>query len=120
MSKQYEPPTVGLDQLRPSAVKQLLVEALQREADRQLPMHRRGKEEGGDKGEEPEENDKLIDMVEETKGKPAGIPVTKDDLSKHSREPMEDSGMFEDDEPVKEEKPAAKSAKAKKSAPRKG
>jgi hypothetical protein len=92
----YMGPVISIDQIKPSAVKQMLVDALRREARRSLPAHRRSEAAKSVLGEEDDENDvskendKKVDLVEETKGKARDIPVSKNDLSRTAREALTD------------------------------
>lgn len=89
-------PVVTLDQLKPSAVKQMLMDALRREHRRSMPAHRRSEAakavlgEDDDENDASKENDKKVELAEETKGKPRDIPVTKNDLSRTAREALTD------------------------------
>lgn len=98
---------IDLSDLKESAVRRMLREAITTEHDRSLPLHRRGKkplevEDEDDATEEAdEENEKLVSLSQEH-GKPADIPMTNEDVSEEASEKLE---------PPK--KPAAKKAAGK-------
>jgi hypothetical protein len=83
-----------LTDLKDSAVRRMLRHAISKEKNRSLPMHKRkpdGKlDEVDDATEEAEEeNEKLADLAEEGKGKPAPVEMDDEDMSDEAMETLE-------------------------------
>jgi hypothetical protein len=80
---------IDLSDLKESAVRRMLRDAITTEHERSLPMHRRGKKqlevEAEDEATEDadDENQKLVELAEEN-GKPADIPMTNEDVSEEA------------------------------------
>lgn len=96
-----------------SALVDMLEDAIIKEKERSLPMHKRGKVEKAEKDEATEEADEereeLADLAEEMHGSPAPVEMDEEDMSDEAMEKIESKAK-----PVS--KPAAKPAapKAKK------
>lgn len=80
---------IDLTDLKESAVRRMLREAITTEKDRSLPLHKRSKQklevEAEDDATEDadDENEKLVELSEE-QGKPAEIPMTHEDISEEA------------------------------------
>lgn len=83
-----------LTDLKDSAVRRMLRQAISKEKNRSLPMHKRKPEgeaaEVDDATDEAEEeNNKLADLAEEGKGKPAPVEMDDEDMSDEAIETLE-------------------------------
>lgn len=82
---------IDLTDLKDSAVRRMLREAIAKEKDRSLPMHKRGEKkqiEVDDASEEmEEESEKLAELAAE-KGEPKEIPMTGEDVSEETSEKL--------------------------------
>jgi hypothetical protein len=78
---------IDLADLKESAVRRMLREAISTEKDRSLPLHKRGKQklevEDESTEEADEENEKLVELAEEH-GEPKDIPMTNEDVSEEA------------------------------------
>lgn len=98
----------SFDDIKPSALRRMLTQAVRLEANRSQPLHKRKSKEqlavdDDDATEEADdEMEKLADLSEEKKGKAAGVPLTDEDMS--------DEAMDELTPPKKTPKKAAKKA----------
>lgn len=98
---------IDLSDLKESAVRRMLRDAISTEHERSLPLHKRGKKplevEADDEATEEadEENEKLVSLAEE-RGQPKELPITNEDVS-------EEAG----DKLAPPKKPAAKKAAGK-------
>lgn len=78
---------IDFSDLKPSTVQRLLREAVTREMERgrmasdKTPSKAKDDNPDMDDEDEESESDKLVRLQEETKGKPAPIPVTAEDFS---------------------------------------
>lgn len=85
---------IDLSDLKESAVRRMLREAMTTESERSLPLHRRGKQklevEAEDEATEDadDEHDKLAALAAE-KGEPAEIPMTNEDISEEAGDKLE-------------------------------
>lgn len=99
---------LSLDRITRAGLKEMLEEALMREARRSKPRHRRdeeSREKDGADEEQDEEMEKLADLAEEQKGSPSPVEMDDEDMSD---EAMEDI-VAESDKGKK--KPASKKKK---------
>lgn len=83
---------IDLSDLKESAVRRMLREAISREKTRSLPAHKRGKPaeseaESEEDDDSDEEHSKIADLAAE-KGEPKPIPMTDEDMSEGSVEPL--------------------------------
>lgn len=85
---------IDLSDLKDSAVRRMLREAISTEKNRSLPLHRRNKKplevEAEDEATEDaeDENDKLVELASE-QGEPKDIPVTNEDISEEAGDKLE-------------------------------
>lgn len=99
---------IDVSDLKESAVRRMLREAICTESNRSLPLHKRNQQKleaeapDEDSEEADEENEKLVQLSEEH-GKPAEIPMTDEDISEEAGEKL-----------APPKKPAAKSVAGKK------
>lgn len=84
MSSRMEEVGLNIDfsDLKPSAVTRLLRESVTRELGRRKMSSKQEPSDDSDDDDEESESDKLVKLQEETKGKPAPIPVSTSDFSK--------------------------------------
>lgn len=88
---------VDFSEITHKGLQRMLREAYMNSRERSQPMHKRGKEDDGRIDEETadadEENSKLVDL-HQSRGTPAPIPVTDEDLSETvaSKLPMKKKG----------------------------
>jgi len=84
---------IDLADLKESAVRRMLREAITTHKNSSLPMHKRGKKqdelevEDHNADSEDEENEKLTELASE-KGEPAEIPMTNEDISEEAGEKL--------------------------------
>lgn len=83
-----------LTDLKDSAVRRMLRQAISTQKNRSLPMHKRKPEDEVDEvddatEEAEEENEKLADLAEESKGKPAPVEMDDEDMSDEAMEKLE-------------------------------
>lgn len=79
---------IRMSDLKESCVRRLLEEAVMKESERSLPIHKRGKErkEKDDATEEmDEENDKLVELDRE-RGEPSDVEMDDEDMSDEAME----------------------------------
>lgn len=81
---------IDLSDLKESAVRRMLRDAITTEQDRALPLHRRAKkklevesEDDEATEEADEENEKLVSLAEE-QGQPKELPITNEDVSEEA------------------------------------
>lgn len=85
---------IDLSDLKESAVRRMLREAISTEKNRSLPLHKRSKkplevEAEDDATEEADdENDKLVELASEH-GEPKELPMTNEDVSEEAGEKLE-------------------------------
>jgi hypothetical protein len=85
---------IDLADLKESAVRRMLREAISTEQNRSLPLHKRNKKplevEAEDEATEDadDENEKLVELASEH-GAPKDIPVTKEDISEEAGDKLE-------------------------------
>jgi hypothetical protein len=83
---------IDLSDLKDSAVRRMLREAISTEKTRSLPLHKLNKkplEVEDDASEDAEdENDKLVELASE-QGEPKDIPVTNEDISEEAGDKLE-------------------------------
>lgn len=85
---------IDLSDIKESAVRRMLREAISTEKSRSLPLHKRSKQKlevaAEDEATEDsdDENEKLVGLAEEH-GKPADIPMTNEDVSEEARDKLE-------------------------------
>lgn len=83
---------IDLSDLKDSAVRRMLREAISTEKTRSLPLHKRSKKplEVEDEATEDaeDENDKLVELASE-QGEPKDIPVTNEDVSEEAGDKLE-------------------------------
>lgn len=83
-----------LTDLKDSAVRRMLRQAISAQKNRSLPLHKRKKEDEiedvDDATEEAEEeNEKLADLAEESNGKAAPVEMDDEDMSDEAMEKLE-------------------------------
>lgn len=100
----------SFDDIKPAALRRMLTQAIRTEGNRSKPMHKRKPEaeleveEDEATEESDDENDKLVDLSEEQKGKASDVPMGDEDLSDEAMDKL----------PVAKDKAKPKGKKAKK------
>jgi hypothetical protein len=95
---------LSLDKLTKTALKEMVEDAIFREAERGKPAHRRSKDKP--EKDEPardadEEGDALVVLVEEMRGSPSPVDMDDEDMSDEAMQPLREAS----DEPGDSDEP---------------
>lgn len=100
----------SFDDIKPAALRRMLTQAIRTEGNRSKPLHKRKPESelepDDDEAteESDDENDKLVELSEEQKGKAADVPMNDEDMSDEAMDKL----------PAQKDKTKAKAKKPKK------